>query len=432
MVLSETQLAEQRVTPGTPTRLEPELELVLLCARTVLDQQTRDRIKELLGLSLDWELVGDFAGRHNTTALLFHHLSATSLESVPDALASSLRAYYFRLAAHNLRLVGEAASLLGEMDAAGAPGVLWKGPALAYSVYASPELRAFTDLDIIIRRRDVPRMRQLMESRGYLARPRVGVTEDELFSRRGEVVTMWNDEREIAVDVHWGSTGRYLSPVMDCERLWHESESLSMGGVSTPVLRSDWMLLALCAHGAKHGPFPWPALKWITDVDAIVRKEPEEWWDPLLSLARRTASYRMLLLGLHLARELLDAPLPPRLAELADEPRNAALSAPIRERLLAIDPATFEFADRMRFALAIRERTRDRANYALAQLLTPSRRDLTTSPGTSSLLTIPWRLARLSVRYLLNPARGRAFLFGTKEPRGEEGDEGMREGSDTR
>src|SRR5690606_21819991 len=112
----------------------------------------------------------------------------------------------------------------------------------------------------------------------------------------GDAATMWHEEREMGVDVHWGSTGRYMSPVMDCEKLWGHTRSQSVGAAELRVLDPSWMLLALCAHGAKHGPFPWPALKWVSDFDAIARAHTPEEWESVVSLARRTGSYRMLLL----------------------------------------------------------------------------------------------------------------------------------------
>jgi hypothetical protein len=242
------------------------------------------------------------------------------------------------------------------------------------------------------------------------------VSEEELFSRGSEVVTMWNREAGIGVDVHWGATRRSLSLVMDCDRLWAQSRSLLMAGTWIRVLDPEWMLLALCVHGAKHWPYPWPKLKWLTDVEAIARALPPERWGPLLSSGRQTGCHRMLLLGLCLAKDLLEAPLSPEVEEaLAKDPMVATLSRPIRERMLRLQSPPLSFAERLRFELAVRERRRDRVVYAFAQVLRPSERDQIATPPSLRFLQVPLRLVRLGGRYLLNPSRAKAFLLGSGE-----------------
>ena len=230
---------------------------------------------------------------------------------------------------------------------------------------------------------------------------------------------MWSAEAEIGVDVHWGSTGRYSSSVMDCERLWLRGEGLSLGGSWVRSLELESMLLALCAHGAKHGPHPWPILKWVTDLEAILRVHPPDRWGAILTRSRELGCHRMLLVGLNLARDLLEAPLPPEVAtDLANDVAATTLALPICERILNRGSQSFTFSERLRFDLAVRERRRDRIAYGLDKLLTPNEQDLPATPRPLWLLRVPWRLFRLARRYLLSPSRGRVFLLGS----GEKGD----------
>jgi hypothetical protein len=124
----------------------------------------------------------------------------------------------------------------------------------------------------------------------------------------------------------------------------------------------------------------------------------------------------MLLLGLCLARDLLDAPLPGEVVEeLARDPVVASLALSIRTRILSPRTAAFSFSERLRFDFAVRERGRDRLAYGVARLLTPSDRDLVATPPALRILRVPIRLFRLAGRYLLNPSRGKAFLLGTDD-----------------
>jgi hypothetical protein len=409
-----SDLVTQKIS--SPQRLAPETEVLLLCARSRLNDTAQRRLRELLDAPVDWDTVRSLANKHHTSALLFHHLATVAPEKVPAQFLVELQSYYFHLAARNLRVVGQAISILERLESVGAPGVIWKGPALAYTVYRSPELRTFTDIDILVRRRDLPHVRQTLEASGFFPRRREGVTADELFERPGEVVSMWNEGVGVGVDVHWGSTGRYLSPVMDCEQLWRRSVSLDVAGSSIRALQPAWMVLALCAHGAKHGPYPWPALKWVTDIDALVRAHPPEWWSSVLSLSREVGAHRMLLVGLALAAELLDAPLPAEAQSAVEAcPAVDELLIPILHRILQREPAYFPFSERLRFDLMVRERRRDRVGWVVAKVLTPGTQDLVETPASRGFLRIPKRLVRLGRQYLLRPSRGKTFLFGADD-----------------
>lgn len=397
--------------------LGPEQELFLLCARTRLEARAQARVRELLEESLDWDRVLSLAGRHHTLTLLHHHLNSTLSEAIPDSVRQDLRGRYFHLTAHTLKHQGELVSLARELEAAHAPPVAWKGLVLAHTAYPSPEFRTFSDLDLLFRTEDVGRAREVLKARGYLPQHAPEIPEDELFSGSGRDVTFWNPEIEVAVDFHWGSVRRYFSSAMDFEQLWPRHRVIALDGEPIRVLEADSMILALCIHGARHRPFPWPALKWITDLEALLRTHPPERWGPLLARARSLGCHRMLLLGVLLAKELMEAPVPPVVErDLASDSVVAVLMPPIRTRILFPETALFHFSDRLRFDLAVRERLRDRTGYCLARLLLPGKRDRVEGTSTPLYLQVPRRLGRLARRYLLHPVRARDLLFGAKEP----------------
>jgi hypothetical protein len=391
-----------------------EAELILMCARLRLGPKGRLRLVELLDEPLDWAEVLHWAGCHHTTSLLYHHLSRTDGGRVPEEVLQQLRSRYLAITARNMKLVRELATLSEELERAGAPAVAWKGPVLAHTVYPSPELRTFADLDIIVRPADRHRVREVLNRRGYRASPTVSLTEEEMFSRKSQDATMQDPETHVMLDVHWGVVPRYRTSVADFEMLWSRHEMMELGGSVIRVLEPGTHLLALCAHGAKHRPFPWPALKWVTDVEAFVRSLPPDAWPPLLARSRALGCHRMLLLGLLLVREVLGKPLPPSVAEdLSGEPGLAGLATSIRDRFVRPEGATFSLGDRIKFDLAVRERRRDRIAYRADRLFTPTRHDTTKFPTPFRLLLVPLRLVRLARKYILRPSRVRTLLEGS-------------------
>jgi hypothetical protein len=414
------------VTAATGRR---ERELVQLCARLALEGEARERARDLLAEPLDWETVLGWAGYHHVTPLLYRHVHDLGPDAIPAEVLDELRTRSRGIAAHNLKLTLELLSLLQGLEAAGAPGVIWKGPALAYTLYPSPELRTFADLDIILRPEDRHRARAVLNERGYRASPDAFLNEDELFGIGSQDATLWNPENRTSVDLHWGSVPRYRAPVADFRLLWSQSTSITVLGSELRVLEPGIHLLGLCAHGAKHRPFPWPALKWVTDVEAYLRTYPPEWWTPVLERARKKGCLRMVLLGLALAEDVLGAPLPRDVSvALARQSRVRRLVPAIRRRILNPQGVGFPLGERVAFDLAVRERWRDRTAYRAIRLFEPSRRDL--APGRRASFrfsVVAMRLLRLGRTYLLRPGALRTLLRGSesdrrRHPVGGEGD----------
>lgn len=397
-----------------------ERELVHLCARLALEGEARERATELLARRLDWETVLKWAGYHHVMPLLYWHVIDLDHDDVDTEVLEDLRTRSRGIAARNLNLTLELISILGSLEAAGAPGVIWKGPALAYALYPSPELRTFLDLDIILRPEDRHRARTVLNERGYRAPTDAFLDENELFGKGSHDATLWNPETGISVDLHWGLVPRYRAPVADFRLLWSQSTSCTVLGSELRVLEPGIHLLALCAHGAKHAPFPWPALKWITDVEAYLRTYPPEWWGPVLERARKEGCLRMVLLGLALAEDVLGAPLPRVVSVALDrQSRARGLVSGIRRRILNPQGTSFPLGERVAFDLAVRERWRDRVAYRAMRLFTPSPRDLAPGRRTSSRLSVvAMRLLRLGRTYLLRPRALRTLLRGSESDRG--------------
>jgi hypothetical protein len=404
-------------------RLRAEDELLLLCARTWIDDTARSQIRHLLGQPLDWVRVLGYAAHHGTIPLLHYHLSENIGPAeglVPSALLDKTQRAAVAGTARHMLLISELKPVLEDLEAAGAPAVVWKGPVLAYSVYPRPELRPFSDLDLLVRRRDVRRAREVLQARGYAPRAGLGLPEEEQFARPDNTVPMVDERTRVSIDLHWGGGVRYISSAMDTDALCEQAEPLAVGGTTIPALAPEALLSALCAHGAKHGPFPWPKLKWIIDVEAFLRTYPEVDWEALLARVRAIGCHRMVLLGICLARELLDAPIPPAVeAAIRVDPGATRLVPDIRDRILSENPPAFTFADRVRFDLAVRERLRDRIRYRARRVLTTSPRDVAALrlPPWLRFLQAPLRLARLATKYIRRPSLIRELFSGSKPPR---------------
>src|SRR5258708_4194656 len=140
---------------------QPELELLLCCARVSMDAERAMKIETLLAHPINWERVLHLAEINKLVPLLHYHLHAIRPDAVPIAILSGLRDRALAIATSNLQRTGELLRSLSLLESHGISAIPMKGPALAASAYGNLGLRHYNDLDILVRERDVIEARDL-------------------------------------------------------------------------------------------------------------------------------------------------------------------------------------------------------------------------------------------------------------------------------
>lgn len=393
---------QRRGWPGLPPGVEPspETELIFCCARTRLGDELAGRVRALVESGLDWEALLRAARTHGMTPLLYRHLSEQVPGRVPPEVLAQLRARFDENTRRNLFLTGDLIRVLALARERGLHLVAFKGPALTLMAYGHLGLREFSDLDILAHPEDVPRAGDVLMARGY--RPEVlpdsaaGVVYRRVESR----LLFHRDDPGATIELHWQLTPSFISFPKDPRGVWDELAPVAMGNQQISALSPEAMLLFLAVHGAKHH---WSSLGWICDIACLVENVAPLDWDRVLRRAGEEHCRRMLFVALILARDLLDAVLPPDVGrQMTNDPTAARLAASVVGRYLRSDDRPERPIDRGLFLLRCFERTRDRARFCLDLAWRPNSGDLmaVTLPGPLSRFYPLVRPVRLAWRYL--------------------------------
>lgn len=367
--------------PGTP-----EEELLLNCARVHLPPAHAARVRALAHDGPDWEALLRLAERHKLLPLLHRHLAAAERDEVPESVRRTLRARSVANGAGMLWLAGELARLLRRLEAEGIAAAPYKGPALAAQLYGDIALRQAGDLDVLVGAADVPRTRALLPSLGFS--PRHRLTSD---ARAYMLATRYAEEfvRDdgCRLELHWRFTNRDARFPLGYESLAPRLGRVDLGGTSVPAFHLEDLLLVLCVHGAKHR---WDSLELICGVAETVRLLHDADWPAIVERAARLGSRRVLLLGLTLAHDLLDAPLPPAVVGQARADRHVPHLVPVVLCLLSGDEMKLGTRGSIEgdwFRLRLRDDTWHRVRFVASRLTTPS------DPAE-------WRVVRIGGRVL--------------------------------
>lgn len=376
----------------------PENQLLLCVARRSLDLAAAERMHQLLQSDLDWDYLLAMADRHALIQLLYCHLNSVCPESVPPQALSQLRNHRHENTRHSLFLTGELRKLVELLEAHGIQAIPFKGPTLALCAYGDVGLRQFSDLDLLVHKSDVPRVSDLLVGRGFKASPEL-TNSQEAALLRFDCSHNFVSENGVCLDVHWRLVAPYLSFRLDMNRLWDRLEPTAIGGKELLTLAPEDLLMALCLHGYTHF---WERLGWICDVAGLIDRRRDIDWQLVLHNATRQGSRRILSLGLILASELLEAPIPPDvLRTVQADPAVRPLAERVQQQLFAPELPAPGLLDGALLQLRMRERKRDKLTSGLRLAATPRVYDwmLLPLPGWLFFLYYLLRPLRLAGKY---------------------------------
>jgi len=349
----------------------PELAILGVIARPRLEERHRLRLQALLEGPVDWPDLLSRARRHHLSPLLALHLKPYR-ERIPPGPFLAMEMTSLANAGRMLRKSAELARLLDDLEKVGIRCVPYKGPTLGAQLYGSPLLRQSSDLDLLVAPTDARRARAVLLSRGYRPRHLMEDGADE-FMFRSRYSETFEHDTESTVELHWRFTNGDIGFPLTLPDLEPRLGEVRVGRVMVPAIGTEDLLLVLCVHGSKHR---WDRLEWICGLAELVRAAEREGVDPaaVVERASRLGIRRMVLLGLLLAGELLEAPVGGSVLALARGDRVVArLAGEVRD-LLEADGADEESesgaVDRFRYLL--RERPVDRLRFLWYRATTPS------------------------------------------------------------
>jgi hypothetical protein len=338
-------------------------------------------------------------------------------ERLPDGVRRELRARCERVARSNLYLSAQLLDLVSRLEEAGVPVTVLKGPAVARTVYDSLTLREFGDLDLLVRSEDVGQAAAEVERLGFVPWLDTAGAQEAAVAHAEYSRPFTRPSDDLDLDLHWDLARTYFRGRTEATELWEHRGTFELHGRALFCLEPEHQLIALCVHGAKHGPFPWPRLKWICDVAEHARGDEARDWSSVLRLGRELGCYRIVLFGLAVARPLMEPGVPGPIHEaLEDEPEVCRWADRVWAWLGSEEPVSLSFGERAALDLSLIDGWNARLSYVMRRLVTPTRKDWGRHrlPDGLAFLYVPLRALRLAGQYLPRPWRLRRLFRGKK------------------
>ncbi len=256
----------------------------------------------------DWQQVAALAAYHQVEGLVW---AALKPFNPPAAQAEVWQAAYYRNALINTARSTEVQAICADMATWGVAPLLLKGMALLSSIYAHPGLRMMSDVDLLVRRRDVPVAWAVLSSHGYLLQP-ASPRYWALQHRNSGELKLAHHQSTALIELHWwlfaGSWAEHAG-LLERPDPWLRVRTLQLGAQPVLQLHPHDELLHLCHHLAVSNQFGSGVGRMLVDVDRVVRARPLG-WSQLIAEARQLGLATVLWLTLSLSRSYLGTPVP--------------------------------------------------------------------------------------------------------------------------
>lgn len=361
------QIISKANTKNLPLNISPEIKLLLYCSSKNTSSCNVEKIKSLIQQKIDWAYLIQTANFHKVIPLLYKNLNNICPELVPQDILAQLKQLFHANATRNLFVTNELLKLLDLFESHKIQAIPIKGAVLAACAYGNFGLRQFSDLDILVREQDAIKARDLLIAQEYESTYN--------FTREQEVARLkspyckdnnyFHKHTRVNLDFHWQLLQRYLSFPLKHEELWQRHGTVSIAGKTVRNLSPEDNLLFLCVHGSRDR---WNKLRLISDVTHLIENSPEMSLVWLIEKARKLGCKRRLLLGLILAKNLLEAELPQMIIQnIEKEPELNLIAKKLTQKIFEQNDSPATSQQRYLFDLSVRERILDKVNYSIHQ-----------------------------------------------------------------
>jgi hypothetical protein len=315
----------------------------------------------------DWAAFAALAQLHDVVPLVHDWLHRHAPDEPPRPVLEALGARSTSTRLNNLRITQELLRLAELFSSHNIPYVSLKGPALAQQLYGNLALRESGDVDILVPPSQLPAARRLLAEKQYRCDFDWRSWREVIFQKMvGYHYAYVNPEETVRVELHWAVSPPKQRCWLDGPPFWSRVTSTQVAGKSIAVSPPEDVLPYLCLHGARHW---WCRLKWLMDVGMLISGYPDLDWDHATEQARDARILRIFYLGVHLAQQNLDVPVPPAVQKRIAAERAVQEMAERIQTLFLREGVEREpdHSDRWWFHSRLRERLRDRIRTSVLE-----------------------------------------------------------------
>ncbi|MGD0781279.1 MAG: nucleotidyltransferase family protein [Candidatus Aminicenantales bacterium] len=282
----------------------------LLCDFLSGRKMAETRLEELS--PADGERLVDWALRFKVGGLFYREIISRNVPTAlfPDVARNRLKRAYRNLATINTNLFFEGLKVLKSLAADQLPVIALKGLSLAKNIYGDIALRPMSDLDLLVKEKDLVRAGRILLTLGY--KPYFPVWESMSKTYHHHLPPFTN-KNGVMIELHWNIVTPDGPIKVDLDGLWERARFIKLDAVEVLSLSPEDLFLHLCIHACFHLQTGFDLIP-LCDLAGLM-KTPGDGidWPVVMDRAARWGGRKCVYLMLLLVRDLLGAAPPERI-----------------------------------------------------------------------------------------------------------------------
>lgn len=285
-------------------RLSLETELILLSSRINANGIIQSRIREILNYPLDWSKLKEIASFHRVLPFLYLNLKNYK-NLIPEEVFALIQNTFFYNFKRNTLLEREILDILKIIQVSGLKLIFLKGFAFLYLLYQDPGLRIMVDIDLLVKEKDLIKIKEILLGQGYRTGEERHRKSEEIFQTALHFAKNNLKNQPILIDLHWK-----LLPSrpyrLNLPLTWERVQRVKLGQQEFLALSNEDNFLFSVLHVRRH--VRELTLNFIVDIAELLNFAGNDFdWKYINSVARKNHCRTAVYFSLYLAKDLLNA-----------------------------------------------------------------------------------------------------------------------------
>lgn len=349
-----------------------EDKLLLLIARTKINNEIKSEIISILKQGIDWNYIIDRCDKHKLTALLYWNLKYIGYNSTPSEIMEYLKSIFEENARQNLLLTGELINILNKFNSNKINAIHYKGPSLAQLAYNNLVFRQFIDIDILVKRSDIIKVNYLMNQMGYVLESCPENIDESMYFKTQTEHKYINYSSGNIIEIHNKVQGHFFHFPTDPYFLYEDLRLMNFNKHGFKTFNYENLLILLCIHGARHN---WSRISWICDINELIHNNGID-WSKVIENSEKLGVKRILLINLLLTRYLFELELPDIIQICFEKDKVPdVICHSVMEKIFNKENSSYKLFERLSLDLRKRESLKNSIIDILRSIFNPTYED---------------------------------------------------------
>ena len=264
---------------------------------------------------LDWDYIIDCSIKQSISPLFYWNLNKIGNgKDVPSEVMKSLQKMYYNNLARNIFLYDKLSKILTVFKEMGIDTIVLKGAFLAEEIYKNIGLRPMSDIDLLIKEKDLQKAKMELTKLMYSAAIFPTKLHEQFQTVLSEELRFIHQDKNIVIEIHWDIQPHQTPYKIDINKFWNNAKPVKIANIETLTFTSEDLLQHLCLHLDKHinsAAPPARPLRDYCDIAEVTRHYKDTInWNYLLQSSKDYGIEEPIFQGLSTAKKYFGAFVP--------------------------------------------------------------------------------------------------------------------------